>query len=231
MEAKIHNAQLDTMCLTEGVHMSTISKLINWEVEDIQSLNPVYKTTFIPKSKPARCITGPLEKISLLVSVQDSLYALEKWIYSPVKPIPQIETPVAQVADSSDSTKIVEQETVSDSIPKKENLQYHKVKPGDNLKNIALKFNVTIEQIMEWNALRTGNIYVGQRLKIYSDQLAKTNPVQTPKPPAKKYYVVRSGDTFTKVAQKHNLTQAQLQKLNPGVRVNRITVGQRLRVK
>jgi LysM repeat protein len=219
------------MCLTEGVHMSTISKLINWEVEDIQSLNPVYKTTFIPKSKPARCITGPLEKISLLVSVQDSLYALEKWIYSPVKPIPQIETPVAQVADSSDSTKIVEQETVSDSIPKKENLQYHKVKPGDNLKNIALKFNVTIEQIMEWNALRTGNIYVGQRLKIYSDQLAKNNPVQTPKPPAKKYYVVRSGDTFTKVAQKHNLTQAQLQKLNPGVRVNRITVGQRLRVK
>jgi membrane-bound lytic murein transglycosylase D len=231
MEAKIHNAQLDTMCLTEGVHMSTISKLINWEVEDIQSLNPVYKTTFIPKSKPARCITGALEKISLLVSVQDSLYALEKSIYSPVKPIPQIETPVAQVADSSDSTKIEEQETVSDSIPKKENLQYHKVKPGDNLKNIALKFNVTIEQIMEWNALRTGNIYVGQRLKIYSDQIAKNNPVQTPKPPAKKYYVVRSGDTFTKVAQKHNLTQAQLQKLNPGVRVNRITVGQRLRVK
>jgi LysM repeat protein len=84
---------------------------------------------------------------------------------------------------------------------------------------------------MEWNALRTGNIYVGQRLKIYSDQIAKPNQVQPPKPPAKKYYVVRSGDTFTRVAQKHNLTQAQLQKLNPGVRVNRISVGQRLRVK
>ncbi len=231
MEAKIHNAQLDTMCFTEGVHMSTISKLINWEVEDIQSLNPVFKTTFIPKSKPARCITGPLEKISLLVSVQDSLYTLEKSIYSPAKPTPQIETPIAQIADSTDSTKIKVQETISDSIPKNENLQYHKVKAGDNLKNIALKFNVTIEQIMEWNALRTGNIYVGQRLKIYSDQVANNNPVQTPKPPVKKYYIVRSGDTFTRVAQKHNLTQAQLQKLNPGVRVNRITIGQRLRVK
>jgi membrane-bound lytic murein transglycosylase D len=230
MEAKIHNAQLDTMCINEGVHMSTISKLIDWEVEDIQALNPVYKTSFIPKSKPARCITGPLEKISLLVSLQDSLNILEKSIYSPAKPITQVDTPIAQIADSSDTTKS-EQPVLSDSIPQKDNLQYHKVKAGDNLKNIALKFNVTIEQIMEWNALRTGNIYVGQRLKIYSDQIAKSNQVQTPKPPAKKYYLVRSGDTFTKVAQKHNLTQAQLQKLNPGVRVNRITVGQRLRVK
>jgi membrane-bound lytic murein transglycosylase D len=230
MEAKIHNAQLDTMCLTEGVHMSTISKLINWEIEEIQSLNPVYKTTFIPKSKPARCITGPLEKISLLVSVQDSLYALEKSIYAPSKPIPQIETPNAVVSDSSDTTKI-EPSTSLDSIVKSNNLQYHKVKPGDNLKNIALKFNVTIEQIMEWNALRTGNIYVGQRLKIYSDQISKPTVSQTQKPPIKKYYVVRSGDTFTRIAQKHNLTQAQLQKLNPGVRVNRLTVGQRLRVK
>ena len=230
MEAKIHNAQLDTMCLTEAVHMSTISKLIDWELEDIQALNPVYKTAFIPKSNPARCITGSLEKISLLVSVQDSLYALEKSIYSPVKPVTQIQTPIAQVSDSSD-TSAIEQPALIDSIPKKENLQYHKVKPGDNLKNIALKFNVTIDQIMEWNALRTANIYVGQRLKIYSNDSPKITDVQTPKPPAKKYYVVRGGDTFSRVAQKHNLTQSQLQKLNPGVRVSRITVGQRLRVR
>jgi membrane-bound lytic murein transglycosylase D len=230
MEAKIHNAQLDTMCLTEGVHMSTISKLIDWELEDIQALNPVYKTSFIPKSKPSRCITGPLEKISLLVSFQDSLYALERAIFSPIKPIPQIEIPIAQVSDSSDTTK-EEQPIIADTIRKKENLQYHKVKPGDNLKNIALKFNVTIEEIMEWNALRTANIYVGQRLKIYSEQNSTSIVVQTPKLPSKKYYVVRSGDTFTRVAQKHNLTQAQLQRLNPGARINRITVGQRLRVR
>jgi membrane-bound lytic murein transglycosylase D len=230
MEAKIHNAQLDTMCLSQGVHMSTIAKLIDWEMEDIQALNPVYKTSFIPKSKPARCITGPLEKISLLVSIQDSLYSLEKSIYSPVKPTPQIEVTNAQVSDSTDTTSI-EQPVIIDSIPKKENLHHHKVKPGDNLKNIALKFNVTIEQVMEWNALRTANIYVGQRLKIYSNDSPRTNEVQPPKTPAKKYYVVRSGDTFSRVAQKHNLTQTQLQKLNPGIRVNRITVGQRLRVR
>ena len=33
------------------------------------------------------------------------------------------------------------------------------------------------------------------------------------------------------IAQKHNLTSAQLKKLNPGVNINTIHVGQRLRVK
>ena len=137
------------------------------------------------------------------------------------------------ILDSTDTIKLeVPQVVLADSIPNKTNYQYHKVKHGDNLKNIALKFNVSIEQIMEWNSLRTANIYVGQRLKIYTNQPPPKEVKNTiPKPPAKKYYSVKSGDTFTKIAQKHNLTQAQLQNLNPGVRVNRITVGQRLRVK
>ena len=230
MEAKIHNAQLDTMCLKEGIHMSTIARLTDWDVEDIKSLNPVYKTAFIPKMKPARCITGPLDKISLLVSVEDSMYALEKVIYSPVKP-PALVIPLASVSVDSSASFQEDSSLVVDSLPNQENLQYHKVKPGDNLKSIALKFNVSIDQIMEWNALRTANLYVGQRLKIYTDKAPKIPQNTLPKPPVKKYYIVRSGDTFTRVAQKYNLTQAQLQRLNPGVRINSIAVGQRLRVK
>jgi LysM repeat protein len=83
---------------------------------------------------------------------------------------------------------------------------------------------------MEWNALRTTNIYIGQKLKLYSlEKVVVAVPV-VPKP-VKKYYEVKSGDSFSRVAQKHNLTQGQLQNLNPGININRITVGQRLRIK
>jgi LysM repeat protein len=141
----------------------------------------------------------------------------------------------------SDTTQLIIEPGSIDStkIPSK-NLQYYKVKPGDNLKTISLKFNVTIQQIMEWNALRTTNLYVGQKLKVFSDEVVAQNqttqtqqnstPVKPP-PPKKKYYSVRSGDNFSRIAQKHNLTISQLQKLNPGVKVNRIQVGQKLRVK
>jgi membrane-bound lytic murein transglycosylase D len=92
---------------------------------------------------------------------------------------------------------------------------------------------------MEWNGLRTTNIYVGQRLKVYSDEVAVQNQASpsptnnsTPSPtPKKKYYSVRSGDNFSKIAQKYNMTLSQLQKLNPGVKINRIQVGQKIRVK
>jgi membrane-bound lytic murein transglycosylase D len=116
--------------------------------------------------------------------------------------------------------------------PSTSNLLYHKVKSGENLRQIALRYNVSTEQLMEWNALRTTNIYVGQKLSIYTNQaVVQPIPTSTPAPPAKKYYTVRTGDTFGKIAQRNNLTQAQLQRLNPGIKVNSINVGQRIRIK
>jgi LysM repeat protein len=57
-------------------------------------------------------------------------------------------------------------------------------------------------------------------------------PAPAPKPvPAKKYYTVKAGDTFGKIASRNNLEQSQLKKLNPGVNVNNIVVGQRIRIK
>ncbi|MEN9999053.1 MAG: hypothetical protein RI922_2043 [Bacteroidota bacterium] len=229
MDVKVHYAQLDTMCLSGGVHMASISKLVNWPVDDIKALNPVYKTTYIPSTKPSQCISGPLEKIGLLVSLEDSLYGLERKLYSGevapvVKPIDLEPVPM----DSLDSLE-------NSTLPALGSYIYHKVKSGETMGTIATKYGVTVEQIMEWNALRTTNIYVGQRLQLKSgpggaSQQNDVPKVEPPKP-VKKYYSVKSGDTFSKVASKHGLTQAQLTKLNPGININRLTVGQRLRVK
>lgn len=237
MEAKIHNAQLDTMCVKSGVHMQTIAKLTDWELSEIQSLNPVYKTTYIPKMTPARCVTGPLEKIGLLVSFEDSLYKLEEAIYNP-KPV--IVAPVLtndSIPKDSLGVGSPPADTLRTNSQPTANLLYHKVKSGENMRQIALRYNVSIEQVMEWNALSTTNIYVGQKLTIYTNQAqVQVNPTPTPTPvtpppPVKKYYTVRAGDTFGKIAQRNNLTQAQLQRLNPGVRINSIDVGQRIRIK
>jgi membrane-bound lytic murein transglycosylase D len=233
MEAKVHNAQLDTMCMKSGVHMNTISQIASWDLEEIKALNPVYKTAFIPKMTPARCLTGPMDKINLLVSFEDSLYSLEKYIYAPKPPVPKPVLIVPQDSSQQIDTASLNTNLVDSLKPTNENLQYHKVKAGENLKNIALKYNVTIEQIMEWNGLQTTNIYVGQKLKLFSSQTAAPIPTPTPRPvqPAKKYYNVKPGDTFGKIAQRNNLSQGQLQRLNPGVNINNISVGQRIRIK
>jgi LysM repeat protein len=179
-----------------------------------------------------------MDKIGLLVSYEDSLYLLEDVIYHP-KPI-VVAQPIAPIDSTQrDSTGVLlaPADTLQTNTPPTSSLLYHKVKSGENLRQIAVRYNVSIEQLMEWNALRTTNIYVGQKLTIYTNQTqVQVTPTPAPTPPApappvKKYYTVRAGDTFGKIAQRNNLTQAQLQRLNPGVKVNSIDIGQRIRIK
>jgi membrane-bound lytic murein transglycosylase D len=220
VEAKVHNAQLDTMCLSSGVHMATITRLINWPTEEIKELNPIYKTSYVPQTVPAQCITGPLDRIGLLVGLEDSLYKLEKSIYSGttvVKPVVVVDVP-----DEGDTVAIDSNQNPT------EPYFYHVVKTGETMNAIATKYVVTVEQLMEWNALRTTNIYAGQRLKVKGANKSVPPP---PVVPAKKYYSVRSGDTFSKIADRNRMSQAELRRLNPKININRLTVGQKIRIR
>jgi membrane-bound lytic murein transglycosylase D len=218
-EMKPNYAILDTVCLRTGVHMATIERLIAWPLEDIKTLNPVYKTSYIPQTSPPQCITGPLDRIGVLVSVEDSLYKLEKAIYSQVTAPPP---PVPVVVDSSASSDSTQLGTTNQPF------FYHTVKTGETMNAIATKYVVTIDSLKVWNELQTTNIYVGQRLKIMG--VNKSTPPPPP-PAAKKYYSVRSGDTFSRIAEKHRMSITLLRKLNPGININRLVVGQRIRIK
>ena len=316
--AKIHYYQLDTMCLTKGVHMSTIASLIDWPVEDIKTVNPIYKAQYIPFTQPNQCITGPLTKIGKLVSLEDSLYKLENSLYGSAGKLTPL--PVDNIIDSNEVAVL--------EVPSKSNNKefiYHKVKSGETLSSIARKYNVTNSQITKLNRLRSSRVTRGQNLKIpqkttivappiitppvikdsltmgtvYYDSsvtvyhvvqrnesltviaekynttvekirelnglkdnwlnigqklkvntvlklsksgLVKTDVIKTepkpitpkpvlPKPAAKKYYTVKAGDLFGRIAEKQGLTKEQLQKLNPGIKPDRINVGQELRIK
>jgi membrane-bound lytic murein transglycosylase D len=257
-ENKYHSFQLDTMCLSAGMHMSTIEAISGWATEDIQGLNPVYKSTYIPPTIPQQCITGPLDKIGLLVTLEDSLYALENTVYGGGNPV----RPQVPVINNGPDQMVVSNPIRTAPVPKTQEVvttqyTYHRVKSGESLGKIAALYSVTIQDIMSWNKMSTSRISVGQMLKIqskitttidnpaYTEQqlrdtaareeapVVKAEPAPKPKPaaPAKKYYTVKSGDTFGKIAGRNNITISQLQRLNPGVNASRIRVGQKIRVK
>ena len=105
---------------------------------------------------------------------------------------------------------------------------YYTVQRGDNLTRIANKYNTTVAQIVAWNNIKNPNlIIVGQKLIV-----GKTTPTPTPTPtPVEEYYVVKRGDTLSKIAAKYNTTVAQLVKWNNIKNANLIYTGQVLRVK
>ena len=230
MDAPVHYVELDTMCLKSGIHMSTITRLTGWELDEIQALNPIYKTTYIPKTERGECIYGPLAKIGKLVSKEDSLYLLETAIYNPGSA--NSSSPVAV----NQSNQKADNETLISTDASGTHTVYHKVASGESLGKIAEKYEVSVAQIMDWNNLRSTVVYVGQQLKLETKNLP-AEKVEEPKPqpvkPAvtKKFYSVRSGDTFSRIAERHGMSQTQLKRLNPGINISRLNVGQRIRVK
>jgi membrane-bound lytic murein transglycosylase D len=262
-EAKIHYYQLDTMCLNSGIHMQTIDRLVGWPTEDIQALNPIYKTSYIPPTLPQQCITGPLEKIGLLVSLEDSLYSTERRLYGSGNTIPAVIPNTNPVTDQIVvSIPPVEKEIPRTQVVTTIKYTYHKVKTGESLGKIASQYNVSVQNLMDWNQLTSTAIEISQMLKIQTkvtttvenpeylkslepkiaepnDTLSETidtppvqqRPVTTRPAVQKKYYSVRSGDTYSQIANRHGLTLTQLKKLNPGVRAERIQPGQKIRIK
>ncbi len=210
MEAPIRYIQLDTMCFNKGVHFSSIAQVIDMELEEIERLNPIYKKQYIPKTIEAQCVTLPMPKIGLLIEKQDSLFTIESKDY------------VGNRSTHSTSTK---PSTTAKSF------QYHKVKSGETLGTIAKKYKTTVSTIQRMNGLHSTKIYVGQRLKVKKG-VPTTTTRTTPTPTGgKKYYSVRKGDTFGKIAQRHRLSQSQLKRLNPRINISRLSIGQKIRVK
>lgn len=118
----------------------------------------------------------------------------------------------------------------------------HVVQRGENLYRISLRYGVPVSIIQQANNIANPNlIYVGQRLIIPTSGTGvlltptPVTPGATPQPttvPGGQIgtYVVRPGDTLSRIARQFNTTVAVLAQLNGIVNINRIFVGQVLRV-
>ena len=96
------------------------------------------------------------------------------------------------------------------------------VQKGDTLSGIAKRIGVSTRQLMEQNKLANANqVRVGQDLKLPGEHALAASPTAshataskvTPRPGAEKY-VVRKGDSISKIAARHGTTVKALRETN-----------------
>lgn len=119
------------------------------------------------------------------------------------------------------------------------------VKPGDTLSAIATKHNISLADLMSWNKLNTTLIYPGNVFVVSKPGTSNpTQPANTPKPPntggntnsgtnggtgQSTVYVVKSGDTLSRIASQNGTTVAKIKEWN-NLTSDLILIGQKLQL-
>ena len=96
------------------------------------------------------------------------------------------------------------------------NGQYYTVEKGDSLWNIAKRFGVLIQDLIDINNLANIDLQIGQQLLIPSDA--------TPT-----IYTVQKGDSLWNIAKRYNTTVDKIKELN-NLESNNLSINQQLQI-
>lgn len=166
----------EVIMVDRKISLTSIAKALDLRENEIIALNPAYKRKLIngSKQKPQRLVVPRVQE----AAYSDLYYALQgETILSPQ---PQI---------SQASTKLPEKIT-----------KIHRVQKGETLERIALKHDVTVQDLKAWNKLRNHIIVPGQQLTINS------NTIPTPSKSTQFItYKVKSGDTLSAIAKRYKI--------------------------
>lgn len=144
-------------------------------------------------------------------------------------PPPRVTTPdvpVRTVADEATRTS----PTPAPSAPSRPRTTTHRVRSGENLTQIAQRYGVTVNQIVNANSLRSTTIRTGQRLRIDANaSRAGSTASRAAAGPQTVTHVVGGGQNLTTIARRYGVTVQQIMDWN-NLRSSTIRVGQRLRI-
>ena len=85
------------------------------------------------------------------------------------------------------------------------------VKKGDTLYGIAKKFGLSVNELKNYNNLKSNSLSIGQKINIPSNE--------------KKTYVVKSGDTLYKISKSNGISVSDLMSLN-NLNNSNLSIGQ-----
>lgn len=205
----------DTLNVSKFLHFNTFANLTGICMEDLQKLNPSIQRNALPDVAKKYTIKIP-------VIAKESLILNRFAILDSASKVGKKELEV--LAKNTEGSTYGRDRVV------------YRVKSGDVLGGIAIRYNVRVNDIRKWNNLRGNTIHVGQRLNIWLKQPMNGSTVVASAPkqvapvpvPDSKTYIVQQGDTLWDISQKfQGLTIDKIKQLN-NLTNSKIQPGQKL---
>ncbi|WP_188049244.1 LysM peptidoglycan-binding domain-containing protein [Flavobacterium sp. GP15] len=245
--AAVKHFATDTIRIKQQITFKQLGDLLDVPIAQLQLLNPSYKLNIVPfYNDENHYLRLPQDKVAIFASNEDKVYAYTEYeLDQREKPYQAIK---ALASNNSNNSNF--------KTSKLSKTTYYKVKRGDNLGAVANKYDVSIAQLKKWNNLKGNAVAYGRSLKIITNQnevqavkkevkndiiseittsknqalAAKSNKNSDASPTdAGSQYIVQKGDNLGAIAQKYNVTVAQLQEWN-GLANNNVQYGVALQV-
>ena len=139
----------DTVVVNKNLHFKQITDICEADIEEIRALNPQYIKDIIPGANEPFVLRLSNSMLTRFIANEDTIYKHRQEEFFPTE---SLEKMLKQAKDNNDG---------------RGTLKRHKIRRGETLGSIALKYRVTVKQIMKWNNMRNTNIREGKYLKIY----------------------------------------------------------------
>lgn len=175
--ALVKHFQTDTIMIKKEMSFKQISDLLDMPVAQLQLLNPQFKRNVVPAYFDKKhYLRLPNDKIAIFTSNEDKIYAyIDHEATLRERPFSK----GLQALAYRDSMKSRNSQDSSDS-DVVTRTKFHKVRRGDNLSEIADRYNVSMSDIKRWNKLRNNKAPLGRSLKIVTtERIAARTPKKT----------------------------------------------------
>ena len=220
--------EADLYTVKSGESLTSIAKKFHMTAAEIKALNGLRKNYVKPKqkilvyTKPPRELPKSSTTASTSTGAGTTMASNDTTRQSPTSTnaSPSEEVNSASSAQNTEAPKSI-----------------HVVRSGESLGSIANKYHCTVQQLKSWNDLSGDKITVGQKLKVNgaiarSEKPKTTSSGKTTTSSSQKYiyYTIQSGDNLWDIADKFDVTVAQLKKSNDIKNTSRLKPGQKIKI-
>jgi membrane-bound lytic murein transglycosylase D len=230
-------AHVDTFEIRKPLHFGQVAELTGIPKEELADLNPQYVKEIVPgNGNKSYLLRIPYNYTNAFVDNEQLIYSYKDSIFF---------NPIVY----NESKSVTQSSTIT-----------HKVRPGETLGRIAMKYGVKLSDLQKWNKVKS-NIRIGQRLVIHknvsvpssasvsnsasqenkSEAVVKSSEAEVKAAtadtkPAKKggyqMYTIKKGDTLWEISRKfEGVSLNDIMKLNGFTKNSKIMPGKKIKIR
>ena len=216
-------AHIDTFKVHKNLHFEQISAVVGVPMDDLKNYNPQYIEYIIPGNSGEQILKLPYNYTNAFIEKEKEVYTYKDSIY--FNPITK--ESIKKNASLSSGGNIT-----------------HVVKRGETLGHIAMKYRVSVKNLMRWNGLTSKSVLrIGQRLKINGGTApavtssgggskASGGSAATSKSGGYEWYTIKKGDTLLGIAYKFSgVSLNDILRLNGLTKNSKIYPGRKIKIR